>query len=671
MSKNIVEKIFEEHLVSGKLEPGSPISLKIDQTLTQDATGTMAYLQFEAIGLDKIKIPLAVSYVDHNTLQTDYRNADDHAFLQSAAARYGLYFSRPGNGICHQVNLERFSVPGNILLGSDSHTPTAGGVGMIGIGVGGLDIAVTMAGIPFELIMPEVVLVKLKGKLNRPGVGAMDVILELLRNLTVKGGVGRIFEYSGDGLKDLSVPERATMTNMGAELGATSSVFPGDKITREYLVAQDREKDYKELKADEGAQYTRVIEIDLNSLEPLIAQPHSPDNVVKVKDIAGKPVDQVCVGSCTNSSYNALKTIGLILRKRKINNKVSMTLSAGSRQVYETIAQDGTLKDILASGVRVLESACGPCIGMGQAPVTDSVTLRTFNRNFKGRSGTLSAGIYLTSPVTAVVSAIEGKITDPGSVDYLQGITAGEGDLLINDNMIIPPIADNTDIELIKGPNIKNVPVNEPLKDKLILKIVLKAGDNITTDDIMPAGAKVLPLRSNIPEISKHVFSGLDSGFYDRAMDIKKDIENDSRLGGVIVGGENYGQGSSREHAAIAPMYLGIKVVIAKSFARIHKKNLINFGVLPLVFKDSKDCDKFKQDFGIKNLGNKIIFENVIKSLENNDDLEVTAEIQTGAEGRQVVSTEKIGLTYDLTDKEKQILFAGGLLPYIKKTANS
>jgi len=650
MGKNIVEKIFSQHLVSGHLEPGSPISLKIDQTLTQDATGTMAYLQFEAIGLDGIKIPLAVSYVDHNTLQADYRNADDHAFLQSAAAKYGVHFSRPGNGICHQVNLERFSKPGNILLGSDSHTPTAGGVGMIGIGVGGLDVAVTMAGIPFELNMPEVVLITLTGKLNRPCVSAMDVILELLRRLSVKGGVGKIFEYGGEGVNTLSVPERATITNMGAELGATSSIFPSDKITREYFRTQNREEAYQELTADADAGYAKAIEIDLSELEPLIAQPHSPDNVVKVKDIEGMAINQVCAGSCTNSSADSFRTIGSVLKGRKVAENVSMTLSPGSKQVYETIARDGTLKDIIAAGVRVLESACGPCIGMGLAPVSEGVSIRTFNRNFKGRSGTVSAGTYLASPVTAVVSAIEGKLTDPCSVDYLKSEPQDdEQGLAVNDNLIIAPPEKRAKIELVKGPNIKNVPVNQPLKDDLKAKVVLKTGDNITTDDIMPAGSKILPLRSNIPEISKYVFNGLDPEFSERAKEAKS---------GIIIGGENYGQGSSREHAAIAPMYLGIKAVITKSFARIHKKNLINFGILPLIFKNSKDYDRLEQEVEVE-------FKSIIESLKNNTDIE--AEVCGSVAEQAASELNKITLSYDLTDKEKEILFAGGLLPYVKK----
>lgn len=639
MGKNIVEKIFSAHLVSGQLQPGTSISLKVDQTLTQDATGTMAYLQFEAIGIDRVKVPLSVSYIDHNTLQTDHKNADDHIFLQTAAARYGVYFSRPGNGICHQVNLERFSKPGNILLGSDSHTPTAGGIGMIGIGVGGLDVAVAMAGIPFELNMPEVILVRLLGRLNRPYVSAMDIILELLRRLTVKGGVGKIFEYGGEGIKDLSVPERATIANMGAELGATSSVFPSDEISREYLVRQNREEDFVELQADPDARYADIIEINLSELEPLIARPHSPDNVVKVKEIEGTLINQVCVGSCTNSSFSVLKQIGLILKGRKVNDKVSMTLSPGSRQVYESIARDGILEDIISAGVRVLESACGPCIGMGQAPLSDGVSLRTFNRNFKGRSGTVSAELYLASPITATVSAIEGRITDSRSVDYLKDFPEIEENLVINDNMIIPPPDEGTKIEIIKGPNIKDVPIGEPLKDIFEAKVILKTGDNITTDDIMPAGPEILPLRSNIPAISKYVFYRIDPGFSERVQ---------QSGGGVIVGGENYGQGSSREHAALAPMYLGIKAVVAKSFARIHKKNLINFGILPLLFKESKSYDQLEQDYTLR-------FEGVIESLKKNTDIKV------------IVGKESFVFGYNLTDKEKEILLAGGLLPYVKK----
>ncbi len=584
MGLNLVQKILKEHLISGEMQEGKEIGIRIDQTLTQDATGTMAWLQFEAIGIPKVKVPVAVSYVDHNTLQSGFENADDHAFLQSAAAKFGAYFSKPGNGICHQVNLERFGVPGRTLLGSDSHTPTGGGLGMIAMGAGGLDVAVAMGGGPYYLNMPKVVNVRLTGQLQ-PGVSAKDIILEVLRIMTVKGGVGKMIEYSGPGVSGLTVPERATITNMGAELGATTSVFPSDDSTRKFMNAQGRGADWRELKADDDANYNETIKINLDTLEPMIAQPHSPDNVVRVKEIEGKTVHQVCIGSCTNSSYLDLMTVAVLLKGKTVHPKVSLGISPGSKQVFEMIAREEALADIIASGARILESACGPCIGMGQSPSTDGVSLRTFNRNFPGRSGTMSAGVYLCSPEVAVASALTGVITDPRSLCSSVAIEE-PARFLINDNALIAPDESKSDIELVKGPNIAGVPVGKPLADNLEGEVLLKVADNITTDHIMPAGAKILPLRSNIPKISEHVFVQVDPDFPTRAK---------QKGGGFILGGENYGQGSSREHAALAPMYLGVKAVITKSFARIHWNNLINFGILPLVLEDKAEYDRIDQ----------------------------------------------------------------------------
>src|SRR5574341_1197334 len=585
MGKNLTQKIIESHLVSGKMLPGEEIAVRIDQTLTQDATGTLAYLQFEALGIPRVKTRVSVSYVDHNMLQTGFENADDHRFLQTFAAKYGIYFSRPGNGICHQVHLERFSVPGQTLLGSDSHTPTSGGAGMLAIGAGGLNVAVAMGGGAFYINMPKIVGVHLKNRLP-PWVTGKDIILELLRRLTVKGGIGKIFEYFGEGLKDLPVPARATITNMGAELGATTSIFPSDELTQKYLRAQGREKVWTAIAADGDAQYDQVIEVDLAQLEPLIAQPSSPDNVVPVSKVEGTPLAQVCIGSCTNSSYVDLMVTANVLKGKTVAADLSMTLTPGSKQVYGMIAQNGALADLIRSGARILESACGPCIGMGQAPPTGAASLRSFNRNFEGRSGTPKDRVYLASPETCAASALTGKITDPRRLGDYPRVEVPEK-YLIEDNMLLPPAEKPEGIEILRGPNIKPLPTRGPLESALTGTVLLKMGDNITTDHILPAGAHILPLRSNLPAISEYTFTRVDPDFPKRAKE---------RGGGFVVGGENYGQGSSREHAALAPMYLGVKAVIAKSFARIHYDNLINFGILPLTFVDPGDYDKIAQD---------------------------------------------------------------------------
>ncbi|MEW6456068.1 MAG: aconitate hydratase [Acidobacteriota bacterium] len=641
MGKNILEKILEEHLIEGGIKTGEVALIKVDQVLTQDATGTMTYLQFEAMGLDKIQVSLAVSYVDHNMLQIDNKNADDHVYLQTVAAKYGAYFSKPGNGICHQVHLERFAAPGATLLGSDSHTPTAGGIGSLAIGVGGLEVASAMGGEPFELKVPKVVRVWLEGELNRPYVTSMDIILELLRRLSVKGGVGKIFEYDGPGVKTLSIPERATITNMGAELGATSSIFPSDERTKIFLKAQKRERIWRELKADKDAHYDEEITLNLTELEPMIAQPHSPDNVVKVKDIKGLKVNQVNIGSCTNSSYQALKSVALFLKGRTVHPDVSVTISPGTKQVLEMMAREGDLADLISSGVRVLESACGPCIGMGQAPIAEGVSVRSFNRNFKGRSGTQDAKVYLASPLTCAAIALKGEIVDPRDAGVKIPVIQEPEKYMINDNLIVPPPEDRSSVKVIKGPNIKEVPLRKPLEDKITIEVLLKVGDNITTDDIMPAGAEILPLRSNIPEISKYVFYRIDKDFYKKAKEAGAS---------VILGGENYGQGSSREHAALAPMYLGVKAVISKSFARIHRANLINFGILPLTFKDSSDYEKIET-------GDWLDIENVIRSIDENKPLIV----------KNKTKGTEFEVVWTLTEKEREVLRAGGLLSYIKK----
>lgn len=579
----VSEKILAQHLISGEMRAGEPIKIKIDQTLTQDATGTMAYLQLESIGIDRVKTELSVSYIDHNTLQNGFENADDHAYLQSVADRYGIVFSKAGNGICHQVHLERFAIPAKTLLGSDSHTPTAGGMGMLAMGAGGLDVAAAMAGRPFQIVMPKIVKMELKGRLQK-GVAAKDIILKVLSMLSVKGGVGKIIEYTGEGVATLSIPQRATITNMGAELGATSSIFPSDEKTYEFLKKQHREKDFVEIKADENATYDEEYVIDLNELEPLIALPHMPDNVVTVKSMVGTPIQQVNIGSCTNSSYLDIATVSNILKGHVIHPNVSASLSCGSKQVLCMLSENNQLTPILESGVRLLECTCGPCIGMGQSPATNAFSLRTFNRNFYGRSGTLSAKIGLVSCETAAYSAIQGVISDPRECDY--ECAKDLDTYTIHDENIIYPSC-SKDVEIVRGPNIKPLPVNTPLEDTLFKKVIIKVGDNITTDDIMPAGAKILPYRSNIEKISEFCFMNQKASFHDDCLKNK---------GGFIVAGQNYGQGSSREHAALAPMYLGIKAVLAKNFARIHQANLINFGILPCIFKDEADYDTIDEN---------------------------------------------------------------------------
>ncbi len=638
MADTLAYKILREHLVEGKLEKDHEIGIRIDQTLTQDATGTMAYLQLEAMGVDKVKTELSVSYVDHNTLQNSFENADDHRYLQSAATRYGIWFSRPGNGICHQVHLERFGQPGKTLLGSDSHTPTAGGLGMVGIGAGGLDVAVAMAGGLFYLTVPEVIKVELIGELPS-WVGAKDVILELLRRLTVKGGVGKIIEYSGPGLEYLSIPERATITNMGAELGATTSVFPSDEITRKFLDDQGRVDCWQELKADPGAVYEEEITIDLSSLEPLAAAPHSPDAVKAIREIGHVKVDQVAVGSCTNGSYRDLSLVAEILKDQTVHPDVSLVVAPGSRQVYLTLAREGVIEKLLLAGARILETACGPCIGMGQAPPSGSVSVRTFNRNFQGRSGTADAGVYLTGPAAAAAAAIKGEIFDPRDLGTVPG-KIKEIVPVIDDRMLIAPPDNGPDIEIVRGPNIKPIPLNEALPENLRGKVILIVADNITTDHIIPGGSKVLPLRSNIEALSKYVFSSLDPNFARRAGEYGNSI---------IVAGDNYGQGSSREHAALAPMFLGIKVVLAKSFARIHHANLVNFGIVPLTFKNSSDYELLVS-------GDELQIDNVMEQLKQGNVLIHQAK------GKYEIETK-----HNLSTRQLDIIKAGGLLNYTRQ----
>jgi len=638
MGKSVTEKIIEAHLTEGRLEPGEEIGIRIDQTLTQDATGTLVYLQFEAMNIPRVKTEVSVSYIDHNTLQSDYKNMDDHMFLQTAAAKYGIYFSRPGNGICHQVHLERFGKPGKTLLGSDSHTPTGGGLGMLAIGAGGLNVAVAMAGGPFIVKIPEIVGVKLTGEV-RPLCLAKDVILTLLGIETVKGGVGKVYEYFGEGVATLTVPERATITNMGAELGATSSVFPSDGSTKVFLEHQNRANDWVELKADADAHYSKVIEIDLGSVVPMIARPHMPDSVVPVKELEGRKVDQVVIGSCTNSSINDLGIAADILGSRTIPENVSLGISPGSRQVFRSAIEVGIVTRLVKSGARILELACGPCIGMGFAPCTKGVSIRTFNRNFKGRSGTSDAEIFLVSVETAAATALNGKLTDPRMFHSVKKIDYSKH-ILIDDSMIIPPPVKTEDVEVVKGPNIKPCPVAMPLESSLSLSVVLKAGDNITTDHIMPAGADILPLRSNIPEIAKHVFESVDPEFYSRTQ---------GKGPFTIIGGENYGQGSSREHAALAPMYLGIKAVIAKGFARIHKENLINFGILPLVFGNPSDYALIEQ-------GDTIEIAEIGKTLVSKNS--ITAKIAN--------KNKEISLSYSLSSRDINIIIVGGLLNFTR-----
>lgn len=634
---NITRQIISKHLVSGEMRQGQEIGVRIDQTLTQDATGTMAYLQFEAMGAPKTKAKRSVSYVDHNTLQSGFENADDHRYLQSIAAKYGITFSPAGNGICHQVHLERFGVPGQTLIGSDSHTPTGGGIGMLAFGAGGLDVACAMAGQPFYITMPKVVRVNLIGSL-RPWVSAKDVILELLRRLSVKGGRGKVFEFSGPGVKTLSVPERATITNMGTELGATTSVFPSDEVTKKFLTQEKRPKDWKQLVAGADDEYDEEMVIDLSSLEPLIALPHSPDNVKRVKDVAGTPVQQVAIGSCTNSSLADMTLVAKVLKDKKVHKEVSLVISPGSRQVLVMLAKSGALADIIASGARILESACGPCIGMGQAPSSGAVSLRTFNRNFEGRSGTKDAQVYLCSPQVAVAAALTGKITDPRTVFKNEPSFRLPDTFDIDDKTVYPPSRNPEDVAVLRGPNIKALPEFPPLENEITGPVLLKVGDNISTDHILPAGAKILPLRSNLPAISEYTFSAVDKDFAKRAKEAGS---------GVIVAGENYGQGSSREHAALAPRYLGVRAVIAKSFARIHLANLINFGILPLTFKDPADYELLAA-------GNAVEIKDVKAVIERDGNLTASAK------GKDVA------LQYALTARQKEILFAGGLLNWIK-----
>ena len=640
MGYTLSQKIIKSHLVSGTMEVGNEIGLKIDQTLTQDATGTMAYLEFETMGINRVKTEKSVAYIYHNTLQSGFENADDHRFIQSIAKKYGIYFSRPGNGICHQVHLERFGKPGKTLIGSDSHTPTGGGIGMLSIGAGGMDVAVAMGGGAYYITMPKIVSIRLHGKL-RPFVSAKDIILEVLRIMSVKGGVGKIIEYSGDGIKSLTVPQRATITNMGAELGATTSIFPSDEITYEFLKAQDRSGDFIELKADDYAQYDEIIDINLDELSPMAACPHSPDNVKKVKEIGPIKVDQVCIGSCTNSSYTDLMTVASILKNKTVHPDVSLSIAPGSKQVYNMLARNGALADLIAAGARILECACGPCIGMGQSPNSKGISLRTFNRNFEGRSGTRDGQIYLVSPETAALSAINGVLSDPTTIVKETFINMPE-QFLINDNMIIPPANEKeaSKVEILRGPNIKPFPISKPIEESINSKVLLKVQDNITTDHIMPAGAKILPYRSNIPYLSKFCFNVCDQNFYERCK---------QEGSGIIVGGENYGQGSSREHAALVPLYLGIKAVIVKSFARIHCANLVNAGILPLVFKNPDDYD----------------------TIDQMDDLEFV-DLKSALKGDGVIRTKNItkGIEYEveapLSRRQKDIIMAGGLLSYTK-----
>ena len=642
MGKTIAQKIIAAHLLSGDMTPGSEISLRIDQTLTQDATGTMAYLEFETMGIPRVKTELSVAYVDHNTLQSGFENADDHRYLQTVANKHGVYFSRPGNGICHQVHLERFGKPGKTLIGSDSHTPTGGGIGMLAFGAGGLDVAVAMGGGAYYITMPKMYKVELTGKLN-PFVTAKDVSLEILRILSVKGGVGAIIEWGGPGVDTLSVPERATITNMGTELGATTSIFPSDETTRAFLKAQGREADYVPLASDPDAEYDKIIPIDLSSLKPMIACPHSPDNIVNVDSLKGTKVDQVCIGSCTNSSLYDMLKVAAMLKGKTVDPSVSLSVSPGSKQVLRMLADCGALSDILASGARVLECACGPCIGMGFSPNSAGVSLRTFNRNFLGRSGTKDAKVYLVSPETAVAAALTGYITDPTTMDPIADVTLPEA-FTIDDSAILAPASaeDAVNVEVLRGPNIKEFPKSKPFADELTAELVLKVEDNITTDHIMPAGAKILPYRSNIPFLSQFCFSVCDTTFPERAK---------AAGDGIIVGGSNYGQGSSREHAALVPMYLGIRCVIAKSFARIHVANLINAGILPLTFKNPADYDLLEQ-------GHNLRLSDIKQGMRDGEILLV--DENTG---------KKMSLVCDLTQRQMDIVTAGGLLNYTKENS--
>ena len=643
MGLTLAQKILKEHLVSGEMVTGSEIGIKIDQTLTQDATGTMAYLEFEAMGVPRVKTEKSVAYIDHNTLQNGFENADDHRFIGSVCKKHGIYFSRPGNGICHQVHLERFGVPGKTLIGSDSHTPTGGGIGMIAIGAGGMDVAVAMGGGTYYITCPKIVKVELTGKLS-PWVSAKDVILEVLRIMSVKGGVGKIIEYCGEGVKTLSVPERATITNMGAELGATTSIFPSDDVTREFLKAQGREEVFVELSADADAVYDETINIDLSQLKPAAACPHSPDNVKSVEEIGSMKIDQVCIGSCTNSSLLDMLKVAHILKGKTVHPDVSLSIAPGSKQVLNMLAKCGALADMIDAGARILESACGPCIGMGQSPNSAGISLRTFNRNFEGRSGTKDGQIYLVSPEVAAASALAGVLTDPRTLGDMPKFELPKV-FDINDNMVVPPVDESEmdSVEVLRGPNIKPFPVSEAMADEIDAKCSLKVGDNITTDHIMPAGAKILPLRSNIPKISEYCFAVCDEKFHDRALELKKSI---------IVGGSNYGQGSSREHAALAPLYLGVKAVIVKSFARIHMANLINAGIIPMTFVNEADYDSIEQmdELQITNLKEAIAKDNelTVKNITKGTEFKVSIE---------------------LSQRQREMLIAGGLLNYTKNNA--
>jgi len=648
MGKSIVQKILEKHIVEGKWDPGKEIAIKIDQTLTQDATGTMAYLQFEAMGASKVKTELSLSYVDHNTVQIGFENADDHKYLQTVAGKYGIVYSRAGNGICHQVHLERFGKPGKTLLGSDSHTPTGGGIGMIAIGAGGLDVAVAMAGGPFYLSCPNVIKINLKGKLN-PWCSAKDVVLKMLEIFSTKGNVGCVFEYGGEGVKTLSVPERATITNMGAECGVTTSVFPSDNATREFLKAQKREEDWTEIIADKDADYYKIVDVNLSEIVPLTAYPHSPGNIKKVSDLNDLKVDQVCLGSCTNSSYKDLMTVSKIVKNRKAHPNVSFVIAPGSKQVLENITRDGGLTDLISSGARLAESACGFCIGNSQSPKTDAVSLRTSNRNFLGRSGTKSALAYLVSPETAAAAVITGKMTDPRNLEKM-GIEYPNikmpKNFYIDDSMFIFP-EDAKKMEIYRGPNIGDPPSSEPMKDKIVGKVTIKVGDQITTDHIIPAGSK-MKYRSNVPKYSEFLFEVVDSNFYDRAKKIR-----DSGKSNIFIAGLSYGQGSSREHAALCPMFMGTKAVIAKSFERIHTANLINFGIVPLTFKNDGDYDKIDQ-------GDNIEIPNVKDIIKSGEKLIV----------KNLTKNFEFEVDYNLSDRQKDIILAGGTLAYMKNKSN-
>ena len=643
MGLTLTEKILRAHLVDGEYVKGQEIGIRIDQTLTQDATGTMAYLEFEAIGVPRVKTERSVAYIDHNTLQNGFENADDHRFIGSVAKKHGIYFSRPGNGICHQVQLERFGIPGKTLIGSDSHTPTGGGIGMIAIGAGGLDVAVAMGGGAYYITCPKVVKVELTGKL-RPWVAAKDVILEVLRRMSVKGGVGKVIEYCGEGVKTLSVPERATITNMGAELGATTSIFPSDEITKQFLKAQKREEVWTPLAADPDAEYDEELHINLSELVPLAACPHSPDNVKSVEEIGRLKIDQVCIGSCTNSSLLDMLKVAHILKGKTVNPDVSLAIAPGSKQVLNMLAQNGALSILIDAGARILESACGPCIGMGQSPNSKGISLRTFNRNFEGRSGTKDGQIYLVSPEMAAVSALTGYLTDPRELGEMPDFKLPE-EFVINDNMVVPPVseAEMDSVEILRGPNIKPYPETSPLLETIDAPVSLKVGDNITTDHIMPAGAKILPLRSNIPKISQHCFAVCDESFPERAKSLGKSI---------IVGGSNYGQGSSREHAALAPLYLGVKAVLVKSFARIHRANLINAGILPLTFVNEADYDSISQ-------GDQLVLADVRKAVEAGKS-ELTVLNKTNG--------KEIPVLCELSGRTKDIMLAGGLLDYTRES---